>query len=148
MVARTATIGRGPLRLRLGVPESCWKSAEKSEEKCGKSEGKEAIQKLTNQKFYSKNPSKSFKINQSIKRPRVLLRDLLNQLGNSFAPCQLSWTMSFSNPCHTLHVGKCCGILHIFPLFPLFPLFPFSFFLNVFPLFISPSKNEKAEKTN
>ena len=29
MVARTATIGRGPLRLRLGVPESCWKSAEK-----------------------------------------------------------------------------------------------------------------------
>jgi len=36
MVARTATIGRGPLRLRLGVPESCWKSAEKERKSAGK----------------------------------------------------------------------------------------------------------------
>ena len=36
MVARTATIGRGPLRLRLGVPESCWKSAEKERKSVGK----------------------------------------------------------------------------------------------------------------
>jgi len=104
--------------------EESWGKVEEKGRKCRE-------KKVTNQIFYCKNPSKSIK-NQPIKRPRVLLRDLLNQLCNSLSPCQLSWTMSFHIPA-ILSMWQVLRNPSHFSLFPFlfFPFFPF--FLHFFP---------------